>query len=286
MIILKSIGAFFVKIWRWIKETAWVQPLLIVGAIFAVIFSIPYITAWANEWSGNSEGAFFADSRLSLEGETDQPTSNSEADRITNVIYDNMYGATSYEEVDLTTYGEKFYLVYHSASNSAATTAEDAFRELNTNWNKVSLKPSDSNPFAIYTIYASEESSNDDDYELTTNGATAFNRYLMNHADLFNRVGPSLMEAPYKDRAGLDDANYVAFCLNEEESNNPTASFPLPTILLVDFTEEAWDAGRFGISEVVWSLSGSTARENASTLIDMWNHLDPYSENNLFTLQD
>ena len=50
--------------------------------------------------------------------------------------------------------------------------------------------------------------------------------------------------------------------------------------------EEAWDAGRFGMSEVLFSLSGSTARENASTLIDMWNHLDPYSEDNLFTLRD
>ena len=37
MIILKAIGAFFVKIWRWIKDTAWVQPLLIVGAIFAAL---------------------------------------------------------------------------------------------------------------------------------------------------------------------------------------------------------------------------------------------------------
>ena len=39
MKILKAIGAFFARIWRWIKETAWVQPLLIVGAIFAIIFA-------------------------------------------------------------------------------------------------------------------------------------------------------------------------------------------------------------------------------------------------------
>jgi hypothetical protein len=46
MKVLKAIGDFFVRIWRWIKETAWVQPLLIVGAIFAIIFSIPYFTKW------------------------------------------------------------------------------------------------------------------------------------------------------------------------------------------------------------------------------------------------
>ena len=41
--ILSAIGGFFVKIGRWIANTAWIQPLLIVGGIFAVIFSIPYI---------------------------------------------------------------------------------------------------------------------------------------------------------------------------------------------------------------------------------------------------
>lgn len=43
MKILRAIGGFFAKIGRWIANTAWVQPLLIVGGIFAIIFSIPYI---------------------------------------------------------------------------------------------------------------------------------------------------------------------------------------------------------------------------------------------------
>ena len=285
MVILKAIGAFFVRIWRWIKETAWVQPLLIVGAIFAVIFSIPYITSWASEWSGNAEGAFFADSRQSLEGETDSiDTSNSAADRITRVIEKNMFTAKTYEEVDTASYGKKFYLVYNAENSAASTTAEEAFRELSDNWGTTSFTPSDKGDFRIYTIYASEESSNDEDYEITTNGSTAFSRYLGIHTELFNQVGPELAEAPYRERAGLDETNYVNFALNNADT--PIESFPTPSILLVDFSEEAWDAGRFGMSEVLFSLSGSTARENASTLIDMWNHLDPYSEDNLFTLRD
>ncbi len=35
----KAIGRFFKGIWDWIKSTAWVQPLLIVVIVFAVIFS-------------------------------------------------------------------------------------------------------------------------------------------------------------------------------------------------------------------------------------------------------
>ena len=35
----KAIGRFFKAIWDWIKTTAWVQPLLIVVIVFAIIFS-------------------------------------------------------------------------------------------------------------------------------------------------------------------------------------------------------------------------------------------------------
>jgi hypothetical protein len=84
MIILKAIGSFFVKIWRWIKDTAWVQPLLIVGAIFAVIFSIPYITEWANNFTHNSTNSFYNASKKNLEGETNDKDSKSAADLLTN----------------------------------------------------------------------------------------------------------------------------------------------------------------------------------------------------------
>lgn len=39
-----AIGRFFKKIWEWIKQTAWIQPLLIVAIIFGIIFSISPIT--------------------------------------------------------------------------------------------------------------------------------------------------------------------------------------------------------------------------------------------------
>ncbi len=46
-----AIGGFFKRIWRWIAETAWIQPLLIVGLIFGVIFSIPSISSWISNAS-------------------------------------------------------------------------------------------------------------------------------------------------------------------------------------------------------------------------------------------
>lgn len=55
-----AIGGFFKRIWRWIAETAWIQPLLIVGLIFGVIFSIPSISSWiANAAATSGQFAFY-----------------------------------------------------------------------------------------------------------------------------------------------------------------------------------------------------------------------------------
>ncbi len=86
MNILKAIGGFFTKLWRWIKETAWVQPLLIVGAIFAVIFSIPKITGWVESWGLGSASRYFAEYQQSLEGETEEIGDfSTKADQLTKI---------------------------------------------------------------------------------------------------------------------------------------------------------------------------------------------------------
>ena len=73
---LKAIATPFVAIWRWIKETAWVQPLLIVGAIFGVIFSIPSITSWVKSWDfGDDTYKYLENNQLSLEGLTGEDNS-------------------------------------------------------------------------------------------------------------------------------------------------------------------------------------------------------------------
>ena len=93
MFILKAIGSLFVKLWRWIKETAWVQPLLIVGAIFALIFSIPSITSWVGSWDFSTENSYYLSKKLTLESEGDDDTSSSAADVFTNSLYKNTLAA-------------------------------------------------------------------------------------------------------------------------------------------------------------------------------------------------
>lgn len=59
----KAIGRFFKGIWDWIKSTAWVQPLLIVVIVFAVIFSFSSsspLMKWIKSLSNSdTTGQFF-----------------------------------------------------------------------------------------------------------------------------------------------------------------------------------------------------------------------------------
>jgi hypothetical protein len=293
MIILKAIGAFFMKIWRWIKDTAWVQPLLIVGAIFAIIFSIPYITQWANSLGWNSTDAFYTSYQVSLEGETYDENSVSQADLLTNNIYENTVEKFYKNETDFDegSYGEKYFLAFVKSDCSACATAEGGFKYLEENWNNASynLVPSDGRNFAIHTIFSSEVSSNDDDYKISASGASAFNRFLSIHMDLFNQVGPQVMKDPYKDNASVADTNYLTFALNSSSSTStPVADFPVPSICLVDYSPEAIADGRAGLSEVLFGVAGENDANRAKLLLDMWNHANTYAEdpNNLFVQKD
>ncbi|MCQ2772547.1 MAG: hypothetical protein MJ238_04655, partial [Bacilli bacterium] len=186
MLILKAIGSFFVKIWRWIKETAWVQPILIVGGIFALIFSIPYISKWVSSAAGQSEGTFYNKYNLSLEGEIILESGDeavSDADKFTSVLVKNQdaieNGATSAESLDMK-YGSKFFLVFIKDDCANCNTAETGFKYLKENWSKTGYAPTASEEaFNMYTISASEDSTTDEDYE-NIDGTSAFNRYLIN----------------------------------------------------------------------------------------------------------
>ena len=276
MIVLKSIGAFFVKIWRWIKETAWVQPLLIVGAIFAIIFSIPYITEWVSSWGYNSTGAFFNLKKQTLEGEKDAKDTSyvTKADEITTNIENNIEkiseGLT--DEIDTTTYGEKFFLVYTASDCDGCDKAESGFKYLSEQWS-IKYFASDARQFSFYSIFTNETSSNDSDYDETADDKTAFQRYLGKHLNFFNTTGSTLQNAYYKTNKSLDDTNYGYY--EKPDSTN----FVTPTILLVDYSKEAIAANRAGVCEVLFGLSGDTDADRAKTLIKMWNHLDADVDN-------
>ncbi len=56
--VFKAIGGFFKSIWRYVKQNAWIQPILMVGLIFAIIFGL---TAAPDAWD-TVKGWFTTDS--------------------------------------------------------------------------------------------------------------------------------------------------------------------------------------------------------------------------------
>src|SRR5574344_2651265 len=276
MKVLKAIGDFFVRIWRWIKETAWVQPLLIVGAIFAIIFSIPYFTKWIGSFGWGSSNSYDQTFQVSLEGEVAGKQGVSNVDKLTTKIWEdsdlsksdddfknNPYDAANY---DTAAYGEKFFVVYVSSNCSSCETIQPGFATLQEGWG-TSFSNSDGRAFKMYTIYSDETSSNDDQ---DANKYTAFQRYLNNYQEFYELAGSRLAEqTPYRYNASLDSSTDYTYFQNADITN-----FKTPTVLLVDYSKEAYSLYRTGVSEVLFGLTGTTKYEKANLLLQMWNHTD------------
>ena len=277
MNILKSINASFTKFWRWIKETAWVQPLLIVGAIFAIIFSISKFTSWFGTMASGASASYFTSFRCSLENEG-KAGIVTEADKITSIInkhsfadydsYEKALAALNEDKV-IETYGKKFYFVIVEESCDGCTNAEKAFETLRTNWNTSGWSIDDDESFRIHSIFADEKSTNDSSYDLEED-KVAFYRYATKFytEDFWSQAAGRLEVAPYRQNASVDITKYEDLALGE------SSKWLTPTIYLVDFTEYAFDADRFGISEVVFGFTtGSSDYARATLLQQMWNHI-------------
>lgn len=298
MYILKAISNAFSRFWRWIRETAWVQPLLIVGGIFAVVFSIPKFSTWFQAMGAEGTSGYYSSFRLSLEGEGRVDNLNgvetphdSEADKLTRTLHEHSYqfvnqeDFASYEdyraslEKDGTlAYGEKYYLAYVSRDSAGAETAQKAFSTLEANWGSAFAPEISDESFKLHAIFTDEASTNDDDYELE-NDKKAFSRYLNKWnagdggADFFSFVGTSLEDTAYKANASIADTNYANIATPDVET------WAVPTIFLVDFTESAWDSGRFGLTEALFSVTGDNDYEKAKLLMNMWNHNNGRTDN-------
>lgn len=249
MIVLRAIGAFFVRIWRWIKETAWVQPLLIVGIIFAVIFSIPSIvngiTSLNNDLS-SSEAYYYRFQQSLVNGE------NSDADKLTNNIW-NKINDGSYKS----DYGEKFFLMFVSENCSSCKDAKNGFSTLESHFGDT-LQPEDKLDFKMYTIYTDEVTS-----DSSTKKGTAFVQYMDRNSYFFEEAAASGYNSDYYLNGKINKSD-----LETVESCDPD-NFLTPTIMLIDFTD---DSPNPGVSEIMFGVTGDNDYQKAEHLLDCWNH--------------
>lgn len=255
MAVLRAIGAFFAKIWRWIKETAWVQPLLIVGIIFGLIFSIKPIVDGFNKLAEkkNSAETYYYKFQQSLVNGSD-----SDADKITNAIWDGIEG----DDADVkANYGEKFFLLYVSESCSSCKEAKGGFETLEDHFDDT-FKPNDGLPFKMYTIFSDEVTSD------TTNDETAFVQYMDRKSYFFEEAASAGYNSDYFLNGKISESDLI-----NVESCDPE-NFLTPTILLVDFTGD-----NAGVTEVMFGVSGDNDYAKAELLLDCWNHEGDFNLN-------
>ena len=256
MVVLTAIGAFFARIWRWIKETAWVQPLLIVGIIFGVIFSIPSIVRGIEALSNNinSSEAYYHKFEKSLVNGKD-----SEADKLTQAINSAMEDNSKVESVR-NELGQKFFLAYVSDDCTSCAEAREGFETLENNFSNF-VKDS-SVGFKMYTIFTDEVTDD------TTTNETAFVKYMDRNAAFLEESAGVGYSTDYYINGKISDTDleYVEQC-------DPT-NFLTPTIFLVDLTDKS---PTIGVSEIMFGVTGDTNVAKAQLLADCWQHTGDFS---------
>ena len=296
MVVLRAIGNFFVKIGRWIRDTAWVQPLLIVGGIFAIIFSIPYITKWVQGWftTGDAAVSFYKNNGYLKLSNGDDEGKNSDADKLLQFILSDDSEKT---EEQYKKYGEKFFVTFVQEDCSTCSSIYKGWKTAKENWGKATgfkrvldkdgneLYKAEKSDFKMYTIFVDQKNDDEKNYFWQLHDKT----YPVQWGEI------STLENPYsKNNSSI---SYDGLASSEEEDLSGGSVFTTPTTLLFDRTfaeksaQELMDKGyacvnegiaNYKVSEIIFDIpeksgqASGTPLARARTLWDCWNHIGQF----------
>ena len=278
---MKKIFSPFIKLWNWIKETAWIQPLLIVGIVFGIIFSISPIVKACSAENTDEDYKFYADKEQSLEKIFTDYDNCDAANLLTNIqdAYEanEKYGFDAQETKDAIKKlpADKFFLMFYSKECEACKNSSEAFEYLVENWGKGYFKTNkedssaEQQKFNMYTINTLVEVKNEDDKD-----EVAFPELLDNIPEFFESAGAAVKESPYYINGKIDSTNLTNF------SDANQDAFPVPTLLLIDFT----NANARGFQQLTFTIPGKNggtgAADKAMTLMDCWNGTEDFGLKN------
>lgn len=283
---LKALGTPFVKLWRWIKETAWVQPLLIVGVIFGVIFSIPSITSWVSSWDfGDDTYTWLENQKMSLEGITDTKNSGdaytffekfNEAEEAWQTgnkdsaksILNNYTGSSG-----------KMFLYFYKEDSTSADINDASNYLVNEGWQAkvvdkaTSLYGEDANKynqaFKYKSIFVDEKIEVEKD-DHTYDDYTAFEYLLVSKAfnQYFNTIYTVAENCNYYKNLDTSSAKstYMTNVENIKDKSSYTGSTPY--IVLIDMSET--NTSRHIVTNVFFTVMGTTKYSKADFLAHAW----------------
>lgn len=257
----------FIKLWNWIKETAWIQPLLIVGVVFAIIFSIsPIVSACSNYWS-NEDVKFYINRKYSLDNIFDD-YENCDAYKLINNIYEaeQLYTSSTATDAEKSAAikklpAEKFFLMFYSESCDVCKSSSDAFDYLVDAWNGSNSYFKSEEQFKMVTIDVKEDIDDEN-----KNDKDAMPE-LYNCAPLFfENVGNAAVQTQYYIQGKISEDTIEDFATVDDDS------FPTPTLLLIDFTR----TGKSPYAQMMFSIPGKNDKDGdaakAMTIMDCWNN--------------
>lgn len=108
---MKKIGNFFSRIWQWLKDTAWIQVILIVGGLITIILCIPpVVSAISNAIENSKQTNFYTKHRITYTEYLDLQKDQEPGD-------ENQYIVLFYDETcshcsAIEKYVEAFYKTY------------------------------------------------------------------------------------------------------------------------------------------------------------------------------
>ena len=266
--VLLAIAKPFVALWNWIKETAWVQPLLIVGCIFAIIFSIPYIVSGIQSLISDDDAfEYLEDNMLSME---DTYKGESEADEFLEEYLDvanewtDIYTGESTSTTAIDSfkkkYGEKMFFVLASSDCDACSNISEALEYLEDYADDLDLN----GEYEFYCIITDEEMDEDeqeDYYDEIEAFVQLYNRWPGYFEDIYIAAQRNNYYNNLSDPASFRDS--LANLMDPDD-------LEVPVVTVIDLSEE--NTSRYITTQVFFSIDGETSRTRAIQLADAWNY--------------
>ena len=286
---LKKLGTPFVALWRWIKETAWVQPLLIVGVIFAIIFSIPSITSWVQSWDfGDDKYNWLENKQLSLEGITDEKIDGEAADFFSTFEEaQSLWKNDNKDEArktmkSYTGDADKLFLYFVQEQESASNINEANKYLVEEAWkNKVTSRAEEAGievkgSFQYRTIFT-DQTIEDKDGEYIYESHTAF-EYLLKSREFesfYSTIYSAYQNTAYYQNiiadkvTGVQLDSYQSSINSLRTTTNPSA----PTLFIIDLSDNSKNDI---VSNIVFSIDGSDKYARADFLANAWVGLEQF----------
>lgn len=285
MNILKKIGTPFIAVWRWIKETAWVQPLLIVGIIFAIIFSIPSITRGIQGLVNQTESdlVYFSERQLSLEGS--KVTEDHAPDSAANIFFDDFveaqsaWGNGNKEEAReiMSSYsnnGDKFFLFFVQDECTGCSSLKEGCEYLEDNWSRY-VRDENEPGFYFQSIVVDQE-IDDDYYEEENKHAIDDLVTYRSYLEFYRIVMSNVANTRYYINVGIRDGSSGQNTIySNTEALIDTADLQTPTIMLIDLTDN--NETSYIVSEVFYTSdttfsAASEVYDKAQFIADAWTY--------------